>query len=265
MSHWYDKEGNPKYEVLGKSGVRPTTLRDARKAGWVPSVSTVWGDVVSKPMLNKWKEDELVKCMWEESRSPNNMGNQDCSYDSTYKAVRERFSQEQQAVMNRGTVIHDHLENYFKGHLRTEDPDENPMYMQICHNVHKKLNEVCGELPLEGWQSERSFAHSDGYGGKIDLCNEDWVVDFKTKKFGENPVAKKLAYDDYGVQLAAYAKGIGKGRRILNLFIDIGEGNRVLEWEHEDVSRYEKMFDSGLSLWKLIKKYDPSFKDYKVM
>ena len=30
MSHWYDKEGNPRYEVLGKSGVRPTTLSDAR-------------------------------------------------------------------------------------------------------------------------------------------------------------------------------------------------------------------------------------------
>ena len=74
-----------------------------------------------------------------------------------------------------------------------------------------------------------------------------------------------MAYDDYGVQLAAYNQGIGKGRRILNLFIDIGEGNQVLEWEFEDVGRYEGMFNHGMSLWKLMKQYDPSFKDQRVM
>ena len=42
MSHWYDKEGNPQYEIEGKTGMRNTTLRDARKYEWVPSVSTVW-------------------------------------------------------------------------------------------------------------------------------------------------------------------------------------------------------------------------------
>ena len=163
MSHWYDKEGNPKYEVLGKSGIRPTTLRDARKAGWVPSVSTVWGEVVSKPMLNKWKEDELAKCIWNEAKSPDNFGNQDSSYQSAYRSAREAFSREQQAIMNRGTVIHDHLESYFKGQEVGAD------YMRICRNVHDKLNEVCGEAPLSSWVSERSFAHSSGYGGKIDL------------------------------------------------------------------------------------------------
>jgi hypothetical protein len=259
MSHWYDKEGNPKYEVLGKSGVRPTTLRDARKAGWVPSVSTVWGEVVSKPMLNKWKEDELAKCIWRQAMSADNFGKQDASYEAAYKSAREVFSQEQQAIMNRGTVIHDHLESYFKG----QEVDQK--YMMICRNVHAKLNEICGEAPLSSWVSERSFAHPIGYGGKIDLCNEDWVVDFKTKKFVDKPSAKKMAYDDYGVQLAAYNQGIGKGRRILNLFIDIGEGNQVLEWEFEDVSRYESMFNQGLSLWKLMKQYDPSFKDQRIM
>ncbi len=42
MSHWYDTDGNPHYEIEGKTGIRNTTLRDARKHGWVPSVSTFW-------------------------------------------------------------------------------------------------------------------------------------------------------------------------------------------------------------------------------
>ena len=34
MSHWYDRQGNPRYEVQGKLGPKPTTLREARKEGW---------------------------------------------------------------------------------------------------------------------------------------------------------------------------------------------------------------------------------------
>jgi len=33
MSHWYDRKGNPRYEVAGKLGPKPTTLREARKDG----------------------------------------------------------------------------------------------------------------------------------------------------------------------------------------------------------------------------------------
>ena len=55
MSHWYDKDGSPRYEIEGKTGLRPTTLRDARKHGWVPSVSTIWKDVVAAPGLVSWR------------------------------------------------------------------------------------------------------------------------------------------------------------------------------------------------------------------
>ena len=40
-THWYDKEGNPAYEVEAKKGgMRPTTLRDARVLDLVPSVTS---------------------------------------------------------------------------------------------------------------------------------------------------------------------------------------------------------------------------------
>jgi len=59
MSHWYDKDGSPRYEIEGKNGLRPTTLRDARKHGWVPSVSTIWKDVVAAPGLVRWSQGQL--------------------------------------------------------------------------------------------------------------------------------------------------------------------------------------------------------------
>ena len=254
MSHWYDRKGNPRYEVQGKLGPRPTTLREARKEGWVPSVSTVWGDIVAKPMLNKWMQNELMSALWTEFHSADNIGNQDNSYSEYEELARTRFSKKQHQVMNRGTEIHAHLELYFKGTKITADHEE------ICHNVHAKLNECC---PDGGeWVAERSFAHPLGFGGKIDLHNDEWVVDFKTKEFPAKPdipSIKKMVYDDHGAQLAAYNMGIGGTRRIMNLFIDVGEGHRVLEWEHTDVSRYTNMFKHALSLWKLVKKYDPSW------
>ena len=38
--HWYDHTGESKYTIVGKNGKeRPTTLRDARKHCYVPSVT----------------------------------------------------------------------------------------------------------------------------------------------------------------------------------------------------------------------------------
>ena len=253
MSHWYDKAGEPRYEVMGKKGKRPSTLRDARKYEWVPSVSTVWGDIVSRHMLNKWIQTELMKALHEQIK----LNSTDVlSFENVEKLARSEFNKKQQKVMNRGTDIHDHLERYFKKEKVAEE------FKPLCQGVEAKLNEVCG--PQE-WEVEQSFSHPLGYGGRTDLSNDEWIVDFKTKEFPDNPDVKKMVYDDHGVQLAAYDQGIPVNgltgsRRLLNLFIDVGEGHRVLEWEHEDIPRFREMFNSALSLWKLTKKYNPEWR-----
>ena len=254
MSHLYDNDCSPRYEVSGKNRKRPSTLRDARKFGWVPSVSTIWGEIVNRHLLNKWTQTELMKAFHEQIKlRANSTGI--LSFEDVEKLARSEFGKKQQQVMGRGTVIHDHLELYFKG------VDIGDQYRGLCHNVQRKLDEVCG--PQE-WEAEKSFSHQSGYGGKTDLCSDQWMVDFKTKEFPDNPNVKKMVYDDHGVQLAAYDQGIPVNgltgsRRLLNLFIDVGEGHSVLEWEHEDIPRFREMFNSALSLWKLTKKYNPEW------
>ena len=254
MSHWYDKEGNPRYEVEGRNGIRPSTLRDARKHDWVPSVSTIWNDVVARPMLSKWMQTELMQALWTEAHSADNL-KRGGGFPEFEKLARDRFNKKQQDVMGRGTLIHDQLEKYYTG------VDGPVAYTTMCEAVDRKLTEVCGS---NGWVAEKSFSHHSGYGGKVDLHNDEWVVDFKTKEFPDEPKVKKMVYDDYGTQLAAYGQGLGGGRRLLNLFIDVGSP-RVLEWEHEDVNRFQTMFNHALSLWKLVKKYNPEWQDRRVM
>jgi len=210
-------------------------------------------------MINKWMQNELMSALWTEFHSADNVGKSDNSYHEYQELARTRFTKKQQDVMNRGTVIHDQLEMYFKG-IKIS-----PGYEEICHNVHEKLKECCPEGG--DWIAEKSFACHWGFGGKIDLHNDEWVIDFKTKEFPSKPdipSIKKMVYDDHGVQLAAYSIGLHgtpkmRTHRIMNLFIDVGEGHRVLEWEHTDVSRYTDMFKHALHLWQVMKKYDPSW------
>ena len=256
MSHWYDKEGNTRYEVEGKNGaMRASTLRDARKHGWVPSATSIWGDVVARPQLSNWIQTELMQALWTEAHSAEHL-NRSGGFPEFEKLARARYGAKQQVTMGRGTNIHNDLEKYFSGQDTPKD------HMFLCDNVARILDVICGEN--NKWIAEKSFAHPSGYGGKVDLHSDDWVIDFKTKDFPPEPDVKKMVYDDAAWQLAAYDQGLGSGRRLLNIYIDYKTG-AVLEWEHKDVNRFRDMFNHALELWKLIKQYDPSFLDTRIM
>ena len=47
------------YTVVGKTGVRPTTLRDARTKDLVPSVTTIL-NVAAKPALIAWMQKQVL-------------------------------------------------------------------------------------------------------------------------------------------------------------------------------------------------------------
>jgi hypothetical protein len=57
--HWYKKDGSPAYTTIGKTGERATTLRDARKLGLLPSVTTING-MLSKAGLDTWKQQQVL-------------------------------------------------------------------------------------------------------------------------------------------------------------------------------------------------------------
>src|SRR5437016_2468468 len=59
-AHWYRRDGAPLHSVPSAKGeMRPTTLRDARKLGLLPSVTNVLG-VINKPELVEWKMTQAV-------------------------------------------------------------------------------------------------------------------------------------------------------------------------------------------------------------
>ena len=246
MGHWYDKDGNPRHITNG----RATTLRDARKHNLVPSVSTVWGDMVNKPMLHRWKENGMMEAMY------NGDGCINCDEENLFEArersARDVFYVMQQDTQDRGTTVHDALEKKFKGEKIPAG------FSEICNNVEEALDRVCGK---QTWVPEKTFAHREGYGGMVDLHSEKFCVDFKTKALDPDKevIIKKMIYPDHGVQLAAYDYGLGNsGRTLINLFIDVNS-RRVYEWEHDNPEYSLECFMAALKLWKLMKKYDPKW------
>ncbi len=60
-THWYRTDGTPCYQVprADGKGLRPTTLRDARKLGLVPSVTGIIR-CAAAPQLEAWKRKQLA-------------------------------------------------------------------------------------------------------------------------------------------------------------------------------------------------------------
>ena len=58
--HWYTTTGEPAYTTIGANGSeRNTTLRDARKLGLIPSVTTI-NNMLAKAGLNSWLQQQVL-------------------------------------------------------------------------------------------------------------------------------------------------------------------------------------------------------------
>jgi len=188
-SHWYTKTGESAYQVEAKNGeMRATTLRDARKLDLVPSVTTILG-VAAKPALNTWLQTQVLLSALTLPREPN-----EPEKDWLERVMADSKVQGKQAA-ERGTAIHSVIESYFEQQSLREWP-------QYVKNVEKALFDTFGS---QLWNSEKSFAHELGYGGKIDLSADGVVVDYKTK---ESPLEKVEPYHEHILQLAAYRHGL---------------------------------------------------------
>lgn len=251
MSHYYDIEGNTRYTVPyadpKRKGERPTTLRDAKKHNWVPSVTTIM-QVAAKPGLDHWKQNQLLDAAIEIEYN----GWSDDPSVFRRKVVSMSKKKGEEASI-RGTELHDSLEQFYLGN----GFDKNKAFVEPAIEL---LYETLGD---QEWIPEESFAHRSGFGGKVDLCarasiNESYVVDFKTKITGD--LDKMVAYDEHRMQLAAYSDGLDmRAPRCFNLFISTESPGIVKLVEHtrEEMLRAEEMFTCLLEYWQLMNRYTP--------
>lgn len=246
--HWYAPDGSPFYTIRSATGAeRSVTLRDARKIGAVPSVTTVL-QVLAKPALEAWKVRQGILAALTLTRS-------DDEPDDAYLArVLADSNAQAKAAAEEGTRIHDAIEQGMRGQYVID------AYMPHVDAVRARLAELFPHVT--DWTAEQSFAHSSGFGGKVDLHSPSTgiVVDYKGKD-GDFTDGKKLAYDQH-YQLAAYQHGLRLPTNVCaNLFVSRTHPGCVAHhvWTADDIRDGLAIFLDTLSLWKRLRRYEPSF------
>lgn len=249
MSHYYDKDGNTAYTVIGANGKeRNTTIRDARKNGYYPSVTTVT-NVKDKSGLRVYFQNQLLDAVLKVPA----VGKKEF-WKKNVVAESKKHSIDAAKV---GNVIHDALESMITGELYDESVEVNGISIhEFVSPVEDFLEET---FPGVTWIAEKSFTDTEhGFGGRVDLHSTDgdgYVLDFKTK--GKDDLSKIKAFDEHHMQSAAYAVGLGipKAKRY-NLFISTTQPGVMKLTESDNFDREWGMFKALLTYWQLSNKYE---------
>tara|TARA_R110000868_G_scaffold350752_1_gene612094 strand:+ start:18109 stop:18819 length:711 start_codon:yes stop_codon:yes gene_type:complete len=229
--HWYDKDGNPQYTIIGVNGKeRDTDLRDARKLGLVPSVTTIL-KVAAAPALDIWKQQQLLKAVAEVPRLDEEPEKE--WFSRIIKTSKEAGDKH----MDRGTSMHNEIEDYFNKRQR-----EYPDFAKETYFA------VVKEFGSQNWITEKSFAY-DGFGGKVDLHCEDIVIDFKTKEVVDE---KTVCYDEQLMQLAAYRIGLELPDALCaNVFVDLQGNVKIIKHDESDIQKAWLMFSHLLAFYRV--------------
>jgi hypothetical protein len=239
--HWYcGTTGEPRYTIIGKNGKeRNTNVKDARELGLVPSVTTI-NSMLSKSGLDTWKQTQVLYAAVEYPRWD---GEDEKEWVSRILELAKTKSRE---AAQRGTNIHDILDNYFSCVYLPEWPT-------YISRVQDHLDSTFGKRL---WLSEQSFRHPEGYGGKVDLyCKADpinnlpgVVIDFKTT---EKSPGELTPYYEYTLQLAAYREALVPDAICANVFIN-GDTDEVAIKIHKE-QELKDGYEAFLSLLKVFK------------
>lgn len=255
-SHWYHKDGSSCHQVpkASKPGeMRNTTLADARKLGLIPSVSNYLG-ILDKPMLSAWRVEQGILAALTLPRLEGEIDD-----DFAKRVVRDSESQVTKAA-DRGTAIHNILENYLLG----LPIDPNTEFLDLV-------------LPTIEWLSknvtlchytEKTVVHPR-FAGRLDMKAEIAgiglaVIDFKTRKRTKD--GKFLVYPENGLQLSAYLEGDKVNTNPTHHATDrisiIVCSEEVLPphihvWDRAEHDASFAAFLSITEVWSFLKKYRP--------
>lgn len=255
-SHWYERDGSPKYTIIGANGKeRAPTLREARKLGLLPSVTGIIG-IISKPQLESWKIEQGILAAL---TLPRISGESD---DEFAKRVVLDSREQVISAADTGTLLHDWVEKLAAGEA-LQAPEG---FEAVCSSLRDWVYEnLSGDF-----LSEIGVASRHGFGGRVDWYGElkdgtMAVIDWKSQ--GVKTGREANFYETWGLQLAAYALAIGEmgvvygiPQRRISVVISTNPENPIVaikEWE--DFKSDMETFLHALSIWKWQKGYDPSF------
>jgi hypothetical protein len=249
QAHWYQRDGVPLHTVLAANGdPRPTTLRDARKLGLLPSVTNILG-VVAKPELTAWLQEQAVLAALTLPRLPGE------AEDAFARRVVADSLSPRDGAADFGTAFHHGAQRVAES-LEVDPAHPAAEWLKLYQDWFQAN---CVRLL---WTERVLINFGRGYAGTADLLLEHQhhgltLVDLKTQnvKTGRGP----STYRSWGYQLAAYRAAQAQRVTCMNLIVNSKEPHPPVEapWSDEEMRRCWEGFDAALKLWRIEKNYDP--------
>jgi hypothetical protein len=245
--HWYDREGNPVYEIAyadPSKGMRAVTLADARKMNLLPGVTGII-NCAAKPGLERWK---VVQGILSALTLPKIDGE---PLDAFADRAMQDSKEQSRKAAEKGTAIHAAIEQWYLNPIWHEELE----YGNIIWAVKEKIKEQYNE---QTWSAEKSFASPLGYGCKIDLVSPEAIIDFKTKEFSD--VSKKLAWAEHAMQLVANRDATGYDKaKCANVFVSTSVPGlvHIHEWDEKELYLAQRKFHALLQYWMADRNYYP--------
>jgi hypothetical protein len=253
-AHWYRRDGEPLHFVPSAKGssqaatTRPTTLRDARKLGLLPSVTNVLG-VINKPELVEWKMTQAVlAALTLPRREGEDLG-------VFAKRVVEDAQSQVKGAAEFGSAFHAGAEHV----ATTLEVDPTGPYAAWLNQHRDWFQSNCVRTV---WTESVLVNVEDGYAGTADLLVEHQqhgltLVDYKTQ--GVKPGKAARAYGSWCQQLAAYRRAIGKPVACMSVIVNSTEPSELVErlWTEEELLAGLASFEAALVIWRNEKGYDP--------
>jgi CRISPR/Cas system-associated exonuclease Cas4 (RecB family) len=245
--HYYTVTGQPAHFVprAKGGGTRPTTVRDAKQNGFVPSVTTVL-KILDKPALQDWLIRQSVMAV---VTAPEIQGEAlDDRITRILTTDREQDA-EAQAARDRGTELHAGLESFLQGRGETVSP-ELRAWIQPAWDWVQKIGVV---------ERTEFILVGNGYGGKADLQLQTptghTIVDFKTSK----KLPEKGSWPEHKLQLGAYAAAARLPAKVTvaNLYISTVQPGQIAWFEIEDWLEEWECFKHLLCAWRHLNGFPP--------
>ena len=253
-AHWYQRDGVPLHTVLSAKGEpRPTTLRDARKLGLLPSVTNILG-VIAKPGLTSWLQEQAVLAALTLPRIAGE------SEDAFARRVVEDSLTTRDGAADFGTAFHHGAEQIAKS-LEVDRADLLSAWLDLYRDWFQ------ANVVRLAWTEQRVVSSLFGYAGTADLLIEHklhglCLVDLKTMKClrtATGKTAKIKPYSTWCYQLAAYRAALGVRATCINLIVNSVTPEMPVEhvWTEAEMESGLRAFMAARELWNIENNYTP--------
>jgi hypothetical protein len=256
-AHYYDVDGTPRHTIIGTTTgrERKTTVRDAKKHGWLPSVTTVLRGGIPQPRaLENWRLNGVVQHALTTERR------QDESDEEYLSRIVSDWQESMSYAPDVGSEVHAAIAHYLDtgcSYVTATSEDATPARdaaIQWCDaNVHRVL------------ATEHTVVDTYyGFAGTVDAIvvltdGTLAVVDWKT----QTPRDKTAIRDEWLYQHAAYSQALMSAWHTddvpasINVVLPL-DGREAVEqrWSDAEVERGWQIFRSALRTYRLLNRWE---------